>query len=170
MFTDRHLYASIMAPAEHLLVFQPGSIFCTNSVETLNDWLEWDWVDAPRSPTTPYGGNGGLSLRKVSKILQVLEAEQREHGDRALEDQWLVDRLQRLPGAHMPNASVAKHFSVESVWDEKPLGYDIGWLEVHHEQIWGNQRQVKHILEYCPEVKLVLNMTLAGDKQTGVTR
>ncbi|KAH6665958.1 hypothetical protein B0J14DRAFT_204104 [Halenospora varia] len=164
MFTDIHLYREILHPAEHLLVFQPDSIFCANAPLTLNDFLEYDWIGAPWSKTATYGGNGGLSLRKVSKILQILEKEQRRHGDGALEDLWLSQRLQRLPGNKMANAGKSKTFSVESVWDETPLGYHVGWLGVHHEQIWDDQAQVDHIMEYCPEVKMILGMQLAGDK------
>jgi hypothetical protein len=135
MFTDPHLYGDILAPAEHLLVFQPDSIFCANAPRTLNDFLEWDWIGAPWSKTATYGGNGGLSLRKVSKILKVLEKQKRPHGDGALEDLWLTSRLNALEAARMPHANTSKTFSVESVWDEAPLGYHIGWLGVHHEQV-----------------------------------
>ena len=76
-----------------------------------------------------------MSLRKVSRILKVLEKEQREKGDSGLEDWWLSSRLMQLEDARTPNANVSKKFSVESVWDEKPLGYHIGWLGVHHEQV-----------------------------------
>lgn len=135
MFTDPHLYRDLLAPAEHLLVFQPDSIFCANAPKTLNDFLEWDWIGAPWSKSATYGGNGGLSLRKVSKILQVLQKERREIGSQELEDLWLSNRLTTLPDAKMAVANVSKTFSVESVWDESPLGYHIGWLGVHHEQV-----------------------------------
>lgn len=168
MFTDLHLYSTILSPAEHLLVFQPDSIFCANSPKTVNDFLEWDWIGAPWSKTAKYGGNGGLSLRRVSKILQVLASQTRPHNDGALEDLWLTDRLRKLEGAHMPNATISKTFSVESVWDEQPLGYHIGWLGVHHEQIWDEEWQVEHIMQYCPEVKMILGMKLDRDKPKGV--
>jgi hypothetical protein len=135
MFTDPVLYKTHLSPAESLLVFQPDSIFCANAPTTLNDFLEWDWIGAPWSPQAEYGGNGGLSLRKVSKILQVLEKEQRTTGDGELEDSWLTNRIVRLEGARLPHAKVSKTFSVEGVWDEKPLGYHIGWLGVHHGQV-----------------------------------
>ncbi|KAL3428033.1 hypothetical protein PVAG01_01542 [Phlyctema vagabunda] len=170
MFTDIGLYRDVLKPAENLLVWQPDSIFCANSKESLNDWLKWDWVGAPWSATAQYGGNGGLSLRKVSRILKVLEKRNRPHFDGALEDLWLTSRLAELKGAKMPNATISKHFSVESVWDDNPLGYHVGWLGVHHEQIWDSERQVKHIMEYCPEVKIILGMSLAGDKPDGVSR
>ncbi|TVY31337.1 hypothetical protein LSUB1_G008966, partial [Lachnellula subtilissima] len=170
MFTDPHLYRDILAPAEHLLVFQPDSIFCANAPRTLNDFLHWDWIGAPWSKTATYGGNGGLSLRKVSKILKVLEKQKRPVGDGALEDLWLSSRLNALEGAQMPNANMSKTFSVESVWDETPLGYHIGWLGVHHEQIWDDQSQVNHVMEYCPEVKMILGMKLDNDKPDGIPR
>jgi hypothetical protein len=135
MFTDIRLYRDILSPAEHLLVFQPDSIFCANAPTTLNDFLEYDWIGAPWSKTAQYGGNGGLSLRKVSKIIKVLKREQRRIGDGALEDLWISDRLRMLEGAKMANATISKTFSVESVWDDAPLGYHVGWLGVHHEQV-----------------------------------
>lgn len=168
MFTDPHLYRHILAPAEHLLVFQPDGIFCANAPKTLNDFLDWDWIGAPWSKTATWGGNGGLSLRKVSAILQVLDKQQRPKGDGALEDLWLARGINGLPGARMPGANVSKTFSVESVWDDTPLGYHIGWMGVHHEQIWDDEKQVQHVLQYCPEVKMILGMRLDGDKPEGV--
>lgn len=168
MFTDPHLYATLLSPAEHLLVFQPDAIFCVQSEQSLNDYLAWDWVGAPWSANSVWGGNGGLSLRKVSRILDVLRKERRPHMDGALEDLWLAKRLHDLPGSNMPNASVSKHFSVESVWDERPLGYHIGYLGVHHEQIWDVPAQVEHVFEYCPEVSLIMKMEMKGDKPEGV--
>lgn len=168
MFTDISLYRDVLSPAKSLLVFQPDSIFCASAPKTLNDYLEWDWIGAPWSKTAQYGGNGGLSLRNVTKIIQVLEVENRTVGDGALEDLWLTDRLHRLPNSHMPNADISKTFSVESVWDKTPLGYHIGWLGVHHEQIWDVQEQVDHVMEYCPDVKMIMGMKLAGDKPKGI--
>ncbi|KAI9731109.1 MAG: hypothetical protein M1818_007967 [Claussenomyces sp. TS43310] len=168
MFTDHHLYASILAPAEHLLVFQPDAIFCVNSEQSLNDYLEWDWIGAPWGPKIEFGGNGGLSLRKVSKILQVLEKRKRRPGDGALEDLWLVNQIHALENSHLPNATISKHFSVESVWDDRPLGYHIGYLGVHHEQIWDDPKQVDHVFEYCPEVSLIMKMEMKGDKPKGI--
>ncbi|PBP19551.1 hypothetical protein BUE80_DR009747 [Diplocarpon rosae] len=170
MFTDPHLYRDILHPAEHLLVWQPDSIFCANAPTTLNDFLEWDWIGAPWSKTAAYGGNGGLSLRRISRIMSVLGNQSRSHDDGALEDLWLASRLREIPESRMPNATISKTFSVESVWEEKPLGYHIGWLGVHHEQIWDDQAQVDHIMKYCPEVKIILGMKLDNDKPEGIAR
>jgi len=74
------------------------------------------------------GGNGGLSLRKVSSIIKVLEKEKRKDSDPLLEDWWLCRRLEKLDGANMPDKDTQAAFSVESVWHDRPLGYHIGWL------------------------------------------
>jgi hypothetical protein len=156
MFTDAHLYRDILSPAEHLLVFQPDSIFCANAPTTLNDFLGWDWIGAPWSKTAQHGGNGGLSLRKVSRILKVLEKEKRRHGDGALEDLWLTNGLKRLEGAQLPNATISKTFSVESVWDDATLGYHVGWLGVHHEQV-RNFSLVRRQIGDCSRIVLTDN-------------
>ncbi len=136
MFTDPTLYSKHLAPAEHLLVFQPDSIFCSAAPRTLNDFLDWDYIGAPWGPEQKHGGNGGLSLRRVSRILKVLEGKQREKGHVQLEDEWLSNQLAALPGARMANATISKTFSVEAnVWDDAPLGYHVGWMGVHHGQV-----------------------------------
>ena len=170
MFTDPHLYSQILAPAEHLLVFQPDSIFCANAPKSINDFLDWDWVGAPWSTTATFGGNGGLSLRKVSKIMKVLKKEKRTIDHPELEDLWLCNRLNALPKSRLPAAQISKTFSVEGVYDPSPLGFHVGWLGVHHPQLWGNEENVKHILEYCPEVKMILGMKLDNDKPASIQK
>ncbi|RAL59654.1 hypothetical protein DID88_000287 [Monilinia fructigena] len=166
--TNPELY-KFLSPAEHLLVFQPDSILCTKAPTTLNDFLQYDYVGAPWSAQSTYGGNGGLSLRRVSSILKVLEKERRKPGDGQLEDLWLSNTLNKLQGTKMANAKVSKSFSVESIWDEAPLGYHIGWLGVHHGQIWDKPEYVSHIMNYCPEVKIILGMKLDNDKPEGIS-
>lgn len=70
--TNLWLYETVLRPAEWLLIFQTDSMLCANSRQSLNSWLEYDWVGAPWHPTSRFGGNGGLSLRRVSAIIDVL--------------------------------------------------------------------------------------------------
>ena len=35
-------------------------------------------------------------------------------------------------------------------------------------KIWDDQAQVDHVLEYCPEVKIILGMKLDNDKPKGI--
>lgn len=110
--TNLWVYETVLAPAEWLLVFQTDSILCSNSRRSINDYLEYDWIGAPWHTYQRYGGNGGLSLRRVSSIIQVLRDQERIDGSEP-EDIWLAERLANRPGARMANGSVALTFSGE---------------------------------------------------------
>ncbi|KAK7751303.1 hypothetical protein SLS62_006709 [Diatrype stigma] len=110
--TNRWLYETVLQPAEWLLVFQTDSILCANSRQNLNDFLEYDWVGAPWNPSGRFGGNGGLSLRRVSAIVDILRDQVRAD-DSEPEDVWLTERLGHRPGAKMANGSLSLTFSGE---------------------------------------------------------
>lgn len=110
--TTLWLYETVLQPAEWLLVFQTDSMLCANSRQTLNSWLEYDWVGAPWNPNGRFGGNGGLSLRRVSAIVDVLRNQQRIPGTEP-EDVWLTDRLGHRPGARLANGTASMTFSGE---------------------------------------------------------
>ena len=103
--TNLWLYETVLQPAEWLLVFQSDSILCANSRQNIDDYLEYDWVGAPWNPSGRFGGNGGLSLRRVSPIVEILREQVRVDGG-APEDVWLTDRLGDRLGAKMANGSV----------------------------------------------------------------
>ncbi|RDL35371.1 Uncharacterized protein BP5553_07302 [Venustampulla echinocandica] len=110
--TTLWLYETVLQPAEWLLVFQTDSVLCANSRQSLNNYLEYDWVGAPWNPDGRFGGNGGLSLRRVSKIVDVLRNQERFPNSEP-EDVWLTDRLGHRPGAKLANGTVSLVFSGE---------------------------------------------------------
>ncbi|KAL6787692.1 hypothetical protein J3E68DRAFT_444971 [Trichoderma sp. SZMC 28012] len=110
--TTLWLYEIVLQPAEWLLVFQTDSMLCGNSRLNLNDYLEYDWVGAPWNPGGQWGGNGGLSLRRVSRIIDILR-NQRRANDSEPEDVWLSERLAHHPGGKVANGSVSMTFSGE---------------------------------------------------------
>jgi hypothetical protein len=110
--TTLWLYETVLQPAEWLLVFQTDSMLCANSRQSLNNWLEYDWVGAPWNPNGRFGGNGGLSLRRVSAIIDVLRYQVREPHSEP-EDVWLSDRLGHRPNAKLANGTVSLTFSGE---------------------------------------------------------
>ncbi|KAI0195101.1 hypothetical protein EV127DRAFT_332554 [Xylaria flabelliformis] len=110
--TNLWLYETVLRPAEWLLLFQTDSILCANSRQNLNDFLDYDWVGAPWNPSGRFGGNGGLSLRRVSAIIEVLRYQERADGSEP-EDVWLTERLGHRPGARMANGSLSLTFSGE---------------------------------------------------------
>jgi hypothetical protein len=110
--TTLWLYETVLQPAEWLLVFQTDSMLCANSRQSLNNWLDYDWVGAPWNPNGRFGGNGGLSLRRVSRIIDVLRNQKRIPGTEP-EDVWLTERLGHRPGAKLANGTASLTFSGE---------------------------------------------------------
>jgi len=110
--TTLWLYEVVLQPAEWLLVFQTDSMLCANSRQSLNNWLDYDWVGAPWNPNGRFGGNGGLSLRRVSAIIDVLKNQVRVPGSEP-EDVWLTERLGHRPGAKLANGTASLTFSGE---------------------------------------------------------
>ncbi|KAJ6446671.1 putative xylanase 3 [Purpureocillium lavendulum] len=109
--TSRWLYETAVA-AEWLLVFQTDATLCANSRLDMDRFVGLDWVGAPWTPDARWGGNGGLSLRRVSRIVEVLRNQQRRE-DSEPEDVWLSERLAHFPGANVANGSVSLTFSGE---------------------------------------------------------
>ena len=56
MLTHMRFYEEVVDPAEWLLLFRADTILCAQSNQSLNDWLEYDWVGAPWSviPLFPF--------------------------------------------------------------------------------------------------------------------
>lgn len=178
-FTTAWVYESLLAPAEWLLVFQTDSIICANSIHTIDHFLGYDWVGAPWEMEKPWGGNGGLSLRRISRVLEVLTHQKRPH-DSKPEDLWLSERMAHIPASKMANGSVGQQFSGETLYgipmnassgyytDDldswrygfyEPMGYHIGGSGGFlHSGIWGRSSQREHIYKYCPEIKMTLPM------------
>jgi len=116
-FTTLWLYEQVLQPAEWLLVFQTDSVLCANSRQSLNNWLDYDWVGAPWNPHAKFGGNGGLSLRRVSAIVEILRSQEREPNSLP-EDWWLSERLGHRPNARLANGTVSMTFSGEQLSGE----------------------------------------------------
>ncbi|KAL8779959.1 MAG: hypothetical protein Q9194_001178 [Teloschistes cf. exilis] len=157
MLTHMRFYEEVVDPAEWFLLFRSDTILCAQSNQTVNDWLEYDWVGAPWRLDDRFGGNGALSLRRISGVKQVLRFQSRLN-DSDPSDRWLSMRMGLLPDARMAPAIKEAEFSVENVWHDKPMGYRLD----HHlpDSVWGDQAQRKQIYDYCPEVKIIHEMKL----------
>lgn len=151
--TNVTFYSEFLAPAEWALFFQTDSIICSASEQNIDDWVAkgYDWTGAPWNGDVP-GGNGGLSLRHIPPIIEVLKTDAREPGHRQWEDTWVCERLK--------NAAPAQeevNFSVESLYVERPLGYHIrGSGKLQDPVVWGNATRRRQIFDYCPETKILL--------------
>ena len=109
-----------------------------------------------------FGGNGGLSIRNVEKIKEVLRFQKR-WDDSSPEDQWLSSRLGLLPDANMCPPEKEREFAVEDVWHEWPMGYHLNPNGAVSD-VWDTHGTRKRIFDYCPEIKIILDMILEREK------
>lgn len=115
-----------------------------------------------RNNIARFGGNGGLSLRKVSRIKQVLQFQTRlDHT--FSEDEWLSSRMGLLPDARMCEPALEREFAVENIWQERPMGYHLnpaGWVD----EVWGDPAKRRMIYDYCPEIKMIADFHLERER------
>ncbi|KAH8800709.1 hypothetical protein F5884DRAFT_808558 [Xylogone sp. PMI_703] len=166
-----------LSPAKHVLIFQSDSILCSNSPLKVDDFLFYDFVDAPIDPAYGEGYNGGLSLRNRSMVLDIIHSSSwRDEFDHAknklqqsveFEDQWFYSKMKALPdrgkaAARLPSQDVAKTFSVETVWYDKPFGY-------HQVQRWQPDK-MDQVHRWCPEYKIAMSEVINSAKAATVYR
>ena len=125
---------------ENILIFQEDSLLCRDGIE---EFLEYDYVGAPwpidkihNNPDLS-GGNGGLSLRRKSAILQSLRSYQR--APQIPEDIFFVNALYRLKCNIAPR-EVCKKFSIERIYHDNPLG-------MHAPHKWMDESRIIPILD-----------------------
>jgi hypothetical protein len=154
-FTETWFWEDL-APADHVLLFQTDSIICSNTTQSVDDFLQFDFIGAPIGRSYGAGYNGGLSLRNRNSMLTILNEDTWEPANSvpnadgfnvAYEDQWFAWKMHKDPRFTLPTADVALTFSVETVWGEKPLGFHQMY------RFWpGKKREIE---EWCPEHRLV---------------
>ena len=112
-------------PTEMFLVFQTDSMIIPKYAFFINAFLNYDYVGAPWKDNTV--GNGGFSLRRKSKMLEVIERVPYHYG--LNEDVYFSKSLQDI---YKPSVEEAKRFSVETVFSDmvfachKPWCYEEG--------------------------------------------
>lgn len=89
------IWQQFVPEAEHMLMFQTDSVLCANSLDTIDNWIGYDWVGHPVPWGEGRGGNGGLSIRKISSSRFVTE-NVAEYSGPHYEDMFFVDVLTDL--------------------------------------------------------------------------
>jgi hypothetical protein len=92
---------------ETFLIFQTDTIIIKKNKDLINQFLEYDYVGAPWNDGTI--GNGGLSLRKKSKMLEIIETNVER---RNLAEDAFFSTPENVE-IYKPIASEAYKFSVE---------------------------------------------------------
>lgn len=144
---------------EYVLTFQTDSVLCSKSPHSINDFLQFDWVGAPWKTWPRLGaGNGGLSFRRKSKIMETIAKCQLRvpHA----EDLWFAKcflKLSKIDSAFrvkLPSPEVAKNFSVESIPSLEPFG-------VHKPWAFLDAPELERLSQFCPELRVITPTNLS---------
>lgn len=112
---------------EFILIFQTDSLIFPYSAYSIEDFLDYDYFGAPWSHFPDLlGGNGGLSLRRISAMIAILKQHpyRKQTKPRPPEDLF----ISTLPGLHLPPRHIAERFSTESILHPCPFGVHKPWL------------------------------------------
>ena len=121
LFATRSFYDNI--PTETFLVFQTDTMLFSKNKEVINQVLQYDYVGAPW-PDSMGGtrvGNGGLSLRKKSKMMHIINS--RPYRGEPEDIYFCSNPL------YMPTVEEAMRFSVEHVFYPESFGCHKPWAQ-----------------------------------------
>ena len=121
---------------EHFLIFQIDSLISEQYKNNIYKFLDYDYVGAPWAFNHKVG-NGGLSLRKKSKMLEILNKESfiKPNGDYFKEDYFFSCFSLKNTLVKKPTFDLAKEFSVESVYSSNSFGIHKPWLFLNEEEL-----------------------------------
>jgi hypothetical protein len=127
-------------PTEMFLIFQTDSMIIPENKHRIYEYMEYDYVGAPWPDTnyvTPLQvGNGGFSLRRKSKMLELLshnDADYLKHKNisRAVnhyvEDVFFCGMYHEGIHVNKPSYQKASEFAIESVYSKNPFAVHAVW-------------------------------------------
>ena len=115
-------------PTEVFMIVQTDSLICKGGSHLLNKFMKYDYVGAPWKATKSIG-NGGFSLRRKTKMLEILEkCPNKNHN----EDGYFGGGCEAaLP--YKPSPEEAEEFSVETIFNGKQaFGIHKAWEHMAH--------------------------------------
>lgn len=133
-------------PTEMFLIFQTDTLISEKYKNNIYDFMKYDYVGAPWDTTNIdiaklQVGNGGLSLRRKSKMLEILNncVPMGEPED--------VFFALKCPNVKLnkPDYKTAMHFSVESIYCDSSFGLHKPWFGV-------SRREIEKMTENFPEL------------------
>jgi len=146
LFLSKEFYDNI--PTEVFLVFQTDTIICSKFKHFINDFIKYDYVGAPVKGGMPWDdgniGNGGLSLRRKSKMLEILDKCKITNDDQQqYEDLYFSFPCEEVTEYNKPTLEEAKNFSIEKMMNDKSFG-------LHKAYAYHGTETIK---QWCPEIE-----------------
>jgi len=147
--TKKTIYNEIHT--EHFLLFQTDTMLFPRFKDNLNEFFKYDYVGAPWNNDRFGGvGNGGLSLRKKSKMLEIMDTVT-YCGEP--EDMYFCNNL--LVDLYRPSMEEAKRFSVEEVFHPESFGCHQPWKRGFDKELLAAYPELLTLFELNGEVPKV---------------
>ncbi|KAF4469948.1 hypothetical protein FALBO_3150 [Fusarium albosuccineum] len=162
LLADARFYDVVLSGVDWMLKYESESILCANSHKSTNEFLD-DLGSLTEPKPNQSISYGGLSLQNVSELRRALSSQNRFNGTK-LEDERLSNLARVLSDETPPRpwdlADVSSYKGLA-----KPMGYhvpDDG--DQLNSRLWRNAETRKSILEYCPELHMILDMKLERER------
>ena len=133
-------------PTEIMLFFQTDSIICSKDKDVINDFLKYDYVGSPLQDSGQVGG-GGLSIRRKSKLIEILNKCQNKNGP---EDRYFSGNCEGI-SLYKPSFEEAKKFCVETVMNDTSFG-------VHKPYRYLSANDIESIGGWCPDINKLIEL------------
>jgi hypothetical protein len=130
---------------EIILIFQTDTIILSNNKDQINNFLKYDYVGAPWRNRLV--GNGGLSLRRKSKMIEICEKVDPNLVEN--EDNYFC--WQNVVNLNRPSFEEAQKFSVETVFHEKSFGIHAPWKHL-------NKYEMNFLIERYPNIAKLIEL------------
>jgi hypothetical protein len=162
---------------ETFLIFQTDSMILSKNKDKINEFLKYDYVGAPIHCDEIFGncknkemingiyyevGNGGLSLRKKSKMMELLQyisfAENKnedmsnQFGKYVPEDRFFSGEMTKEHvEIYKPDIKKASMFSVQQLYNDSPFGIHKPWDGL-------SEIDQRNFIKKYPEVKNLIKL------------
>jgi hypothetical protein len=130
LLSSKEFYDNI--PTELILIAQTDSMICSPNKDLLNKFLQYDYVGGPWKEDASFlrdskgrVGNGGFSLRRKSKMLEIINKFPFILSN--LNDDLYYASHFLETNAKIPDPKEAEEFSVELVYSPKSFGIHSPW-------------------------------------------
>lgn len=127
-------------PSEIFLVFQTDTMICKDSGIQLDEFVKYDYVGAPMPHIDGLVGNGGLSLRKKSKMLEIIE--KCKYNGQDPEDYYYANACKEVE-LTKPSRETASRFSNEGEYSDKSFGVHKPWSAMPFADLTKKQQSCK---------------------------
>ena len=139
---------------EIFLVFQSDSMIFKKNADLINNFLDYDYVGSPwlitnYTPTKEcdYIGNGGFSLRRKNKMLEIIDKITHDNIDKRYEDLYFSKKYDNIE-IKKPEYEKCKTFSVDEVFSEITFACHKPWATPYYNSL----------VNIYPECELLKNL------------